>query len=424
MRIVYLTNQYPKASHSFVRRELLEIEKLGHEVMRWSVRPPADDLRDEQDLAEREKTNVLLNQGMSAMLVKMKLAGLKELCTAPIRTLKTYTAAFKLGLGSHRGLIKYLIYFGEACLLKTQWQADNVDHVHVHFGTNPAAVAMFCRMLGGPTYSVTVHGPEEFVQPEGWRLASKVKHSNFAVVISRKAQRDLQDHVAPADRDKIKLVHCGVDNRFLTFEAQPVPDAMRFVCVGRLCEDKNQPVLIDAVKALKDEAAASDNNTFKAAVEQLKIVFVGDGDLRDIMEQKVEQFGLQDHINMIGWASAERVQEELLAARCMVLPSLAEGLPVVIMEAFAMGRPVISTPVNGIPELVKPQGNPDHMEPNGWLAEAGDVTTLAEAIKAAMLMSTHELDAYAARGREVVYSDFNCATEANKLLEHIQNTKP
>jgi glycosyltransferase involved in cell wall biosynthesis len=99
-------------------------------------------------------------------------------------------------------------------------------------------------------------------------------------------------------------------------------------------------------------------------------------------------------VHLIGWASSERVREEVLGARALVLPSFAEGLPVVLMEAFALGRPVISTYVAGIPELVVPG--------SGWLVPAGSIDALASAMRDALTAAPETLERMAAVGEKRV----------------------
>ena len=139
----------------------------------------------------------------------------------------------------------------------------------------------------------------------------------------------------------------------------------RFVCVGRLCEQKGQLLLIEATHRLAAEGT------------DFELVLVGDGELRADIEALIVRYGLRNKIRMTGWISGDQVRDEIVAAQAMVLPSFAEGLPVVLMEAMALRRPVIGTYVAGIPELIIPG---EH----GWLVPAGDIVALAEAMRACL----------------------------------------
>jgi len=162
LKIAYLINQYPAVSHSFIRREIIALEALGVSVERFSVRAPPSRLIDPADIAEQKKTRVLLDAGPLGLLFALAAAALRS----PRAWLKTLAAALRLGGRSDRGRLRHLVYFAEACLLLRLLRATpGVRHLHAHFGTNSAAVAMLTRMLGGPSYSFTVHGPEEFDHP-------------------------------------------------------------------------------------------------------------------------------------------------------------------------------------------------------------------------------------------------------------------
>jgi glycosyltransferase involved in cell wall biosynthesis len=187
-----------------------------------------------------------------------------------------------------------------------------------------------------------------------------------------------------------------VDELFLAAPPAPITERSRLVCVGRLCEQKGQLLLVEAAARLVKEG------------RELELVLAGDGELRAPIEAAIARHALQGRVRITGWISNEQVRAEILAARAMVLPSFAEGLPVVLMEALALGRPVISTYVAGIPELVVP-------ERSGWLVPAGDVDALADAMRAALRASPRELEALGLQGAERVRERHDARIEAAKL---------
>jgi colanic acid/amylovoran biosynthesis glycosyltransferase len=182
MRIAYLTNQYPKISHTFIRREIDAVVRADSslEVFRYSIRPTPDRLLDPADIAEQKITDVVLSHGFLSLL----LATLKVLLTRPFKFFGAFLLAMRLGRRGRQGCLWHLFYLAEAAWLLLQFQAKQISHVHVHFGTNPATVALLCRVLGGPTYSFTVHGPEEFDCPESLHLRTKIEHCAFVVAVS------------------------------------------------------------------------------------------------------------------------------------------------------------------------------------------------------------------------------------------------
>jgi colanic acid/amylovoran biosynthesis glycosyltransferase len=396
MKIAYLINQYPKISHSFIRREILALEELGMEVDRVSVRPiAAADLADEADRLECQRTRSLLGGGV----LPLWISGLKLAVWRLPPFLRTLRLTLQVGRRSHRGLLRHFAYFLEACLLWRWLQAAGIAHVHAHFGTNSATVAMLCASLGKISYSFTVHGPEEFDRPDTIALAEKIKRARFVVAISSYGRSQLYRWCSVDQWPKIQVVHCALAADYLNQAPTPVPDLPQFVCVGRLCEQKGQLLLVQAVKALRDQGI------------DIQLVLVGDGELRSPLEHLIHHYQLSDRITITGWASGAMVQQHLLASRVMVLPSFAEGLPVVIMEAFALGRPVISTYVAGIPELVKPGVS-------GWLVPPGSVADLVAALQESLETSSDRLTAMAAAGRQAVQQHHNAQHEAQTLAQH------
>ena len=392
LKIAYLINQYPKVSHSFIRREILALEACGLTILRFAVRSCADELVDEADQQEFKKTRFLLEGGAIALLQGLLTTMLRR----PSAFLQTTGLTLKLGWRSEQGMLKHLAYLAEACVLLNWLGEAEVTHVHAHFGTNSATVAMLCRRLGGPPFSFTVHGPEEFDKVEAIALPQKIEQAAFVVAISSFGRSQLYRWTRPEQWSKIRVVHCGVDANFLAIAPTPIPDQPRFVCVGRLSEQKGQLLLIEAAKRLAEEGLA------------FELVLVGDGELRSPIEALIARYQLQDHIKITGWANTTEVREYLLNAKVMVLPSFAEGLPVVIMEALALRRPVISTYIAGIPELV---------ENNicGWLITPGSIESLVVAMRSALLTPQEQLEAMGQAGLERVATNHNIDLEAGKL---------
>jgi glycosyltransferase involved in cell wall biosynthesis len=237
-----------------------------------------------------------------------------------------------------------------------------VQHLHAHFGTNAAAVAMLTHSLGGPPWSFTVHGPEEFDKPQFIGMAEKIQRCAFVVAISSYARSQLYRLIEHHHWPKIHVVHCGLEESFFKSPLTVKPNPGRFVCVGRLCEQKGQLLLLTAIQQLASRGVP------------IELVLVGDGEMRAEIEAFITAKQLEGRVRITGHVSTEQLHREILTARALVLPSFAEGLPMVIMEAMALQRPVISTFVAGIPELVR-DGQ------HGWLVPAGDVAALAKAIE-------------------------------------------
>ena len=401
MRITYFINQYPKVSHSFIRREILALERQGLEIQRIALRGWDGDLIDTEDLRERERTLYVLQDGVFALLVAL----LRGALTARGRFIDALALALRMGRRAERPWPYHLIYLAEACRI-VPWMAEfKTRQVHAHFGTNSAEVVMLARALGGPPYSVTVHGSEEFDKPQLIGLGEKIRRSTFVVAISSYTRSQLFRWVKHDQWPKVKEVHCGLERAFHEVPPTPIPTAPRLVCVGRLCEQKGQLLLIEAAVQLAAKGI------------DFELVLAGDGDMRGEVEALIARHGFGDRVRITGWIGTEQVRAEILAARALVLPSFAEGLPVVIMEAMALRRPVLTTYVAGIPELVRPGEN-------GWLFPAGSVDALAAAMQACLDAPQEKLARMGEAGYRSVLARHDIDTEAAKLAALFRESPP
>jgi glycosyltransferase involved in cell wall biosynthesis len=361
MHVAYLINQYPGISHTFIRREIQALERHGVKVSRFAARLSKQGIVSEEDKAEAALTRYIVGAGAFALMRAIAASLLKR----PGQSLAALALAVRLGWRSDAGLLRHIIYYGEALALAAWLRAASLSHVHAHFGTNSAAVALLAARINGAGYSMTVHGPEEFDKADGIALAEKVKRARFVVAVSSYGVSQLRRLVPPEYWERIKIVRCGVEKDFCSGESRPMANRPRFVSVGRLAEQKGQATLIEAIAILKGER------------RDFSVSIIGDGELRGALEKAARERGVADCVSFDGWRTPADVRAALESARALVLPSYAEGLPVTIMEAFCLGRPVISTWVAGIPELVIPAEN-------GWLAPAGDAAALARAMAEAL----------------------------------------
>jgi len=394
VRIAYLTNQYPAVSHSFIRREIKAIEAAGTSVFRFSVRAvdPAS-LPGASDRAEHKKTTVLLDVGMPSLLY----IALFTIVSSPLRSLAALDVAFRKAGWSPANLVRRAAYFAEAAALVQRMRKERVDHLHAHFGTNPAMVARIAGKLSGIPYSFTVHGPDEFDAPVSLDLQGKIADCKFCVAISSYGRSQLMRWSEVADWPKIKVVRCGVDERFLEEPARSsallrIP---QLCAVARLSGQKGIPLLIEAVSRLV------------YAKKEFRLTIVGDGEMRPEIEAMIRNLDLQEVVTITGWASSAVVVAHLLESRVMVLPSFAEGLPVVIMEALALERPVVVTAIAGTPELVDASC--------GWLIPAGSIDALVEAMSAAIDAPVGQLAEMGRAGRQRVVLQYDSRVNGRQL---------
>jgi glycosyltransferase involved in cell wall biosynthesis len=390
LKIAYLVNEYPKVTHSFIRREILALERQGFEIQRIALRGWEGSFPDPEDRTERESTRYVLQGG------PLRLIGptLHALLRSPAQFAVALGLTLKMARQSDRSLPYHLMYLAEACQVVSWLKRLGVRHVHAHFGTNSADVAMLVHALGGPAYSFTVHGPEEFLRPIG--LAEKIRRAAFVVGISSFGRSQLQLWTPYQSWSKIQVVHCGLERSFYAQATAGPPAGLRLVCVGRLAAEKGQLLLIEAAARLLARGI------------EFELVLAGDGPIRELVEQLIRKSSLQSRVRITGWISAAEVRDEILAARALVLAGFAEGLPVVIMEAMALRRPVIATYVAGIPELVRPGES-------GWLVPAASVGALASAMEACLSKPARELEEMGENAHHRVIERHSIDVEAAKL---------
>jgi colanic acid/amylovoran biosynthesis glycosyltransferase len=392
VRIAYFTNQYPAPSHTFIRREIRAIEALGQTVFRYALRP-GEGLVEPEDKEEDRQTRYILRSGATEIV--RCCAGI--LLARPLALCRAVGLTVKIGRRSDRGILRHLAYVVEAAVLASWCRQNNVQHIHAHFGTNSAAVAMLAWRMSGIPYSFTVHGPEEFDRAPFIALAEKIRHCTFVVAISSYGRSQLYRWVAQRYWGKVKVVHCGIELKVFDAAKDLATPSRRFVCIARFSQQKGHLLLVEAACRLAKRG------------KDFELVLCGDGELRGAIEALIIRYNLQTKVHLLGWVDDMQVQAEVLNARALVLPSFAEGLPVVIIEAMALGRPIISTFIAGIPELVI-SGE------SGWLVPAGDIEALVAAMQTCLDASVETLARMGKSAQSRALLHHNVSTEAAKLV--------
>ncbi|UFS64340.1 glycosyltransferase [Paracoccus denitrificans] len=392
MRIGYLINTYPRPSHSFIRREIAALEGEGFEIHRFAMRGDKGALTDPADLAEHARTERVLEAGARRLLADLYRQALAK----PAQFAAALRLARRRARAGESSLARQLIYLAEGARIAGRAQALGLAHIHAHFGTNSARVAAYSRLLGGPRFSFTVHGPEEFDNTLALDLGGKLALAEFCVAVSSYGRSQIGRWAEAGDWEKIRVVHCGLDlNRWA--EPSPLPqDPFHMVAVGRFAEQKGFGLLIRAF------ALAWRRDP------RLRLSLVGDGELRPQIEALIAAEGMGGAVHLLGWQDEAGVRAAMDAAHALVTPSFAEGLPVVIMEAMACARPVIATYIAGIPELVRPGQE-------GWLVPAGDAGALAETMLQASETDHETLERMGASARARVGERHDIRESARRL---------
>lgn len=391
-RLAYLTNVYPSVSHTFIRRELLELERRGHTILRLALRPPNVPPIDRADQLEYERTHHCL----ARPIWEIVSFSARTMLLRPVGFMRAACAALQMGLRAERGLVWHAAYLLEAAYLFQILRRHRIQHVHVHFGTNAATIARLIRKVGGISYSVTIHGSDEFDAPRALSLRAKVLDASFVAVISDFCSAQVRRWVPPEQWFKIHQVRCTVGDEVVGKRSPIAPESRTIVCVGRFSPAKGHILLVEALARLVSRGI------------DIRLVLAGDGELRGVVERRIAELRLGHCVIVTGWIDGDEVCRYISAARAVVVPSFAEGLPVVIMEAFALGRPVVATYVGGVPELVHPGDS-------GWLVPAGNVVALADALEEVMAASVDELGAMGANGLRRVTEQHYTPTEVARL---------
>lgn len=391
----YITTGYPYVSHTFIQNEVLALRELGVEIDTFAVwRSPKSECRTPADREAWETTYVL----RPPRVLHYAQAHFLGLRTRPRDYLRTLARAIRMGLGSPRDFARHVAYFVQSVVLWDRCRRANIVHLHAHFANVSSDVALLAATLAGDelSWSYTMHGPTEFYDVRHHRLAEKASDARFVVCISDFARSQLMGMISPEHWGKLHVVHCGVDvERFSPVDRVRDQGAIRITCVGRLVPEKGQWLLIQAVASMC------------AAGEQVDLTLVGDGPQRVHLEELARRLEVTRYVEFLGAVAHSEVEGVLQRTDIFCLPSFAEGVPVVLMEAMAMELPVVACRVMGIPELIED-------DVSGRLVRPGS----SEDLVAVLSGLAHDAEARRVLGREArarVEAEFDLRGSAAQL---------
>ncbi|MDG4554665.1 MAG: glycosyltransferase [Candidatus Competibacter sp.] len=394
VRLAYLVSRYPAVSHTFILREVLRLRELGFEIAVASINPP-DQPPEKLTAAERaemERTYYVKRHGLPGAVT----AKLATLATRPGGFFRGLKFALRLGGTDLKKLAYGLFYFAEALMIGRWMAREKLTHLHVHFATPAATVALIASRIYPIAFSMTVHGPDEFYDAPGYYLAEKIAGASFICCIGQYARSQLMKLSSPDHWNKFEISPLGVDPALFAprpFRVDPHP--FEIICVGRLTPAKGQAILLDAIARLRADG------------RDPRLRFVGDGPDRATLERIVTERGLGGVVVFEGAVNQDRIRALYAAADLFALASFAEGIPVVLMEAMAMTIPCVTTFITGIPELIR-DGQ------DGLLVAPSDAEGLAVAI--ARLMDDAELRQRLGKaGRARVEDKYNLRRNIDRL---------
>lgn len=370
-RVAHLLSHYPHPSHSFLRDEVIGLRAAGLEVETIALNPAADaHVLTELDRSEQAATRYVKARPARAALVLAAAA-----TRHPVRMARFVAWAGAQGGPDPTIMAKRAAQALEAVVVREWCRRVGVDHVHAHFGGAPGTVAWFVselsrRLDDDPplSWSLTVHGPHDFMNERAANLPALVAHADLVVAISDFTAAQLYRLAPPSRRERVRVARCGIDLSVFTPRDRSVDrdgdeaGPLRVVTIGRLAPEKGQWVLVDAVAELVRRGI------------DVTVRVVGDGELRDDLLAQIRRLDLTDRVVLVGVLEPTAVRDEIAQADVFCLPSFAEGLPIALMEAAAVGTPIVCTSVAGIPELVV-DGR------TGRCVPAGSTADLAAAIE-------------------------------------------
>jgi glycosyltransferase involved in cell wall biosynthesis len=393
VRLAYFTNTYPRATDTFIRREVLGLRKRGFEVFTYSVnKASANHDVDDEVISEKTNTKFILPTNIIALLLETMSLMFKS----PRRFFSAVAVAFKTAKPGLKGALLQIAYFLEAVALIQMLKKDKVEHIHNHFGDNSGNVTLFASLLSNIPFSISIHGPHVFFDAKDWALAEKARRAAFFACIGHFCKSQLMLYTDIKSWDKFHIIRCGIDPQKFAYR-RPSRKAKQLLYVGRLDAEKGVPILFSSLQLLNEQHY------------EVELVLLGDGADRAYLENLARELNIQNQVIFKGFVNQSTIAKCLYDCDIFVLPSFAEGIPVSFMEAMCVGVPVVATNVGGVSELVKNRET-------GLIVHASDKTGLANAI--AEYIDNDDLCLRVSEaGHAFVIREFNIEDQVDKLAD-------
>lgn len=402
LKVAYIMSRFPKLTETFILYEMLAMRQQGIQIEVYPL------LREREKLMHPEAVPfVSIAHFQPFISLPILRANLHFLWKKTFVYLKTLWDVLRANWGSINFFTSMIGIFPKTVLFAYQMRAENVQHIHAHFASHPAAAGFIIHRLVGIPYSFTAHGSD--LHRDRHMLREKVSEAAFVAAISEYNKELIISECRGNYREKVHVVHCGVDTGVFRARSHETPyeegeNPFTILCVGTLHEVKGQAYLIEACRQLQERGFSFECH------------FVGDGPDKKSLTELVEQAALSDKVRFHGRLTRDAIARLLLDADVLVAPSVPsrdgrrEGIPVVLMEAMGSGVPVIASDLSGIPELVNDQLT-------GLLIAPGDPTALAAALGS--YINEPELRRrLGCAGREKVVGEFDLNKNADRLAQH------
>ncbi len=391
--IAYLLGEYPHIRHAYLLREIRGLRRLGWDVATIAIRAEerASGVYTEEERDERARCFYILPAGPARVLADHAATLFRH----PAGYARALARAFRIRRG--------ILYFAEAVIAARRLERAGIAHVHTHYASN---VAWLLAAIAPVEISMSIHGSGEFDEPRAFHLTEKIAASAFVRAIGYFGRSQLMRACPSTQWRKLVICRLGVD-------LPPAPErplraagaAFRLLCVGGMATPRAFQLLVSALAAAQEPA--------------ISLTLVGDGPDRPSLERLARDLGVASRVHFTGWKTQDELRAIYAEAGAFVFSSFAEGIPVALMEAMAMGLPCVAPWIAGIPELIR-----DGVD--GVLTAPGDERGMTEAML--RLYRDPELcramgEAARARVAELYNLERNIA-ELSELFEERVTTRP
>ncbi len=397
---------FPRISETFISNEILLLEKMGFHIHIFSMRQPRENFTHRSVADIRAQVDYLPEKILPHLPVLMK-TNLLLVSRIPA----VYRNAMRMAWGRYlrtrkSATLKHLLQAGY--LVQRLLPGQGVAHLHAHFAHSPTSVALFSSLLSGLPFSFTAHAKDIYTS-DPRQLREKISLARFVITCTG-YNREYLRRLAPGAQIPIDCIYHGINPRLFTPAADPgLPAAngpRRLLTVARLTAKKGLPTVLEALGRLRDDGIDFEH------------VLIGDGELRDEILASIRRLGLGGHTRWLGTQPHEVVlahyrRADVFLLGCRIAPNGdRDGIPNVLMEAMAMGVPVVATRVSAIPELVQHRRT-------GMLVPPEDPGAMARAVREVLEDAELRGD-ITRRARQRVTRDFDNQVLIGRLADHFK----
>jgi colanic acid/amylovoran biosynthesis glycosyltransferase len=398
-RYAFIVSRFPQLTETFILREMTGLEDRGLDFELYAlIRQGGEHLQPDAEELDR-RANYLGWRSSEAIAAQWHWFR-----RGPLRWARALWHAVRASSGTTDALVRVPVVWMLAGAMARRMQRQGVERVHAHWITYPTLAAMVIHELAGIPFSISAHAGDIY---GGTGMAPRIAAADLILTCTADGRRELLARAGARFADKIRIIHHGSD--LSRFEREPLPArgaTLRILCVASLLDYKGQRYLIDACRILRDRGVT------------VELVLIGDGLLRDELEAQTARLGLGDAVCFMGRQPHQVVKAQLDACDVFVAPSIegakgqVDGIPNVLVEAMAVGRPVAASARAGIRELVVD-------DTTGLLTAERDPVSIADAIER-LARDPLLCERLVAAGRAKVEAEHDSAVNLDLVLDALQ----